>query len=58
MENMEAQNIAVFLGQHADKVLALMQVGFFEMRGGSVTVHFDNNGIIRKIERNNVFNVT
>lgn len=54
----EAQNIAIFLNTHADKMLALMQSGFFEMKGGSMTVHFDALGKIRKIEKTNVFTMS
>lgn len=54
MEQLEVQNMAIFLGQHADKVLALMQVGFFDMRNGSMTVYFGNEGTIKKIERHNI----
>lgn len=55
MDKLEAQNFALFLGQHADKVLELMKVGFFDMEGGSVTVHFKPDGKIGRIERNHVF---
>lgn len=50
------QNTAVFLGQHADKVIALIQSGFFEVTNGSVTVHIDHLGVIRKIEKHIVYN--
>lgn len=47
----------VFLNTHAQKILVLMQAGFFEQRNGSVTAHFDHEGNIRKIEKNNVYKV-
>lgn len=52
--DMNTQNVAVFLGQHADKVIALIQMGFFEMKSGSITVHFDGTGKMRKYEKNTV----
>ena len=54
----EATNIAIFVDQNADKIMVLMQAGFFNMQSGSVTAHFDAQGDIRKIERHNIFNVS
>ena len=53
MNNADA--IATFLAQNMDKIMALMQTGFFEMKNGSVTVHFGPQNDIRKIERHDVF---
>ncbi len=49
--------MAIFIQKHADKILELMQVGFFDMRSGSITVHVDALGKTRKIEKHSVFNV-
>jgi hypothetical protein len=56
MDN-NAKMAAVVVGEHADKILALLQAGFFDMRTGSIEVHFDNEGKIRKINKHIVFNV-
>jgi hypothetical protein len=56
MERNDQLGIAM-LGANADKVLALIQAGFFDMKNGSLTVHFDIQGKLRKIEKNIVFNV-
>jgi hypothetical protein len=50
-------NLAVLVGEHADKILALYQAGFFGMRNGSMTVHFGQDGKIRKFEVHQVINV-
>lgn len=47
--------VATFLAGQMDKIMTLMQSGFFEMRNGSVTVHFDTSGRVRKVERHDVF---
>lgn len=57
MTQTNEQLVAVLLGEHTDKVLALLQAGFFEMKRGSVTAHFDGQGKIRKIEKLIVFDV-
>ncbi len=48
--------MAVFLGKHADKVIALIQSGFFDVVNGSVTVHIDHLGTIKKIEKHIIYN--
>lgn len=58
MNENEIDTIAIFVGRHAKEILTLMQVGFFDMHNGSMTVHFGNEGTIRKIEKNNVFSVS
>jgi hypothetical protein len=36
----------------------LVSKGVFDMKNGSVTIHFDNNSVIKKIERkDDLFNV-
>lgn len=50
--------VALILGQNAGKVLALVKAGFFDMKKGSITVHFDDAGTIRKVERNTIFTFT
>lgn len=55
--NTNEQRVAVLLGEHTDKVLALVQVGFFDMKKGSITVHFDAQGKIRKFDKHIVFDV-
>lgn len=49
--------VIIDLTQHEDKLLALIQAGFFDQKNGSVTCHFDQHGKIRKIEKHIVFNV-
>ena len=56
--SLNPQSIAVFLGEHADKVIVLMQSGFFEMANGSMSFHFDATGKVRKIERHIVTNIS
>lgn len=58
MENSEIDTVAIIVGGHFKDILALIQVGFFDMRNGSITVHFGNEGTIKKIERNNFFSIT
>ncbi len=58
MDTLEADKVAIFVGEHVDAIMALMRVGFFDMRNGSFTVHFGNEGTIRKIEKHNVFSIT
>jgi hypothetical protein len=57
MEENKEELVAVMVGKHADKLLTLIQAGFFDMRAGSVTCHFDDTGAIRKIEKNIIFKV-
>jgi hypothetical protein len=47
----------VFLNVHTQKILVLIQAGFFDQKNGSITAHFDQDGNIRKIEKNNVYRV-
>lgn len=54
----EVPNIAVIMGQHADKVMVLAQLGFFNMVSGSFTVHFNAEGKMKKIERNYTNNLS
>ena len=44
--------------RNLDKVLILMQTGIFEMKNGSITIHFDGQGKIRKVERHDIFNIS
>jgi hypothetical protein len=37
--------------QFHDTFALMVQKGVFDIKGGSVTIHFDANGIIQKIER-------
>ena len=55
MDMLEAQNMAIFLTKHADKVLALINAGFFDLRNGHMIINIDNLGIIRKIEKHIVY---
>lgn len=34
------------------KIIKIIQAGFLQIRGGSMTVHFDGTGTLRKIEKN------
>lgn len=43
--------LLVLLEKHEGKLLTLLQAGFFDMQNGSMTVHFGQDGSIRKIER-------
>lgn len=52
------EELAVYFATHFSELFILMNAGFFDMRNGSMTVHFDNAGKIRKIEKHNVFTVT
>lgn len=37
--------------KHHDLFLLLVNKGVFDIRNGSAVLHFDNNGIIQKIDR-------
>lgn len=50
-------SLLLLLNQHAEKVIALISVGFFEMRGGSIECHFDADGKLRKVDKHTVFKV-
>jgi hypothetical protein len=43
-------NLAVLVGEHAEKILALASAGFFTMRNGSIECFFDKDGRLRKID--------
>lgn len=43
-----------FFHQHSGTMLALVRSGLFEMKNGSVTIHFDHQGNVRKIESQKV----
>lgn len=43
------QRFLLLLGEHAETVLALVEGGVFGMRNGSVELHFDGEGKIRKV---------
>jgi len=51
------QNIAILVSEHTDKILVLVQSGFFTMKNGSFTVHFDAAGNMRKVEKHFVLNI-
>lgn len=53
----QTPNLAVLVGQHADKIMALAQAGFFEMRNGSIECFFDLNGRLRKIDKHVSFQI-
>lgn len=52
-----APNLAVLIGEHADKIAALYQAGFFSMKNGSVECFFDMTGRLRKIDKHISFQV-
>lgn len=54
---LDQQNLAIFLGSHAETVLALMRVGFFDHKGGSIECHFDAEGKLRKIDKHQVYKI-
>jgi hypothetical protein len=58
MQNEESQVLAVFFAGNIEKLMILMRTGFFEMKNGTITVHFNAEGGIRKIEKNNHFNLS
>lgn len=58
MDEERAETVAVFLGEHVDKLMVLMQHGFFNIKNGSMTIHFGNDGNIRKIERHDSFTLS
>ena len=49
---------AVMFGEYADKVQKLARLGVFAMQSGTVTLHFDAEGNIRKVEKHFFYNVT
>lgn len=56
MTEPEADFFVALLVNKMPMLLTLAQYGFFDMRGGSMTIHFrTNDGKIGKIERNDVF---
>ena len=52
----ETEDIFVtFISQRVDVLLTLMQCGFFDMKGGSMTIHFRPNGRIGRVEKHDVY---
>lgn len=51
------QQVQILLAQNTDKLLALIQVGFFDMKRGSITAHFDPMGKIQRFDKHIVFDV-
>lgn len=49
------QRFLLLLGEHADTVIALINGGVFEMKNGSIELHFDGNGRLRKLEKRQTF---
>lgn len=40
--------------QHKEVITALIECGLFSMSNGSITIHYDNNGVVRKIEQKQI----
>lgn len=58
MEENKAQVLAIFFAGNIEKLMVLMRMGFFEIKNGSMTVYFNQEGEIRKVEKNIVANIT
>lgn len=50
----EAKNFATFQKHHV-LIELLTSIGAFDIRGGSVTIHFDSLGRIKVIDKNEQF---
>lgn len=49
LSDQEAEQFKAFR-KHQDNFNVLLEAGFFDIKGASGTVHFDDRGSIRKIE--------
>lgn len=47
----EAQMFVLFM-KHYDKIVPLIESGFYEFSNGNMTIHFDHQGVIQKVETN------
>lgn len=56
--SMEEEMLVLILTKRIKTLMTLVKYGFFDMKGGSMTLHFKENGEIAKIERRDFFTVT
>ena len=58
MNDLEVDLFTTMVVSKASIIMTLAQCGFFDMKNGSMTFYFGNEGTIKKIEKHNVITLS